>query len=399
MPPKKSFSQQTLFACGETVLSSFFQPGVVLILNEIPAWPFFGKPFFGTRQYCNDDSTKLQMFQHQLSVNPGEETSTKLPSFNADSVISYDRAFRQLAEKDPGLPWDRRDIDLYTRMFTGQALRPPLELSCGNSSNRLNPRYVKTADGDVICRNYNLQRCQIADCRFAHCCFLCRGPQLRGRRLLYRRFLVTHLTIVSVQHILGADLACSLLLSLALQMANARAPQPQVHPLRTFSAVHSDIFYPCLLSLSLPLSLSLSLLPLICLPLVLHDLAHSFSLFSLHIALKVLATYHCLILGGWLAREALLLHVHVAYGSCLLLRTHVAYGPLLLRTRVAYGICLAIAYPCCIRAFAVAYPCCIWDCDPQRHTSPPCRHASLSCHLCLTACCYSRGIGLNVTLL
>ena len=112
--------------------------------------------------------------------------------------------------------------------------------------------------------------------------------------------------------------------------------------------------------------------------------------------------------GGWLAREALLLHVHVAYGSCLLLRTHVAYGPLLLRTRVAYGICLcycvpvlhtgiclAIAYPCCIWAFAIAYPCCIWDCDLQRHTSPPCRHASLSCHLCLTACCYSRGIGLN----
>ena len=73
--------------------------------------------------------------------------------------------------------------------------------------------------------------------------------------------------------------------------------------------------------------------------------------------------------------------------------------PLLLRTRVAYGICLAIAYPCCIRAFAIAYPCCIWDCDLQRHTSPPCRHASLSCHSCLTACCYSRGIGLNVTLL
>ena len=35
MPPKKSSSraQQTLFACGETVLSSFFQPGVVLIFR------------------------------------------------------------------------------------------------------------------------------------------------------------------------------------------------------------------------------------------------------------------------------------------------------------------------------------------------------------------------------
>ena len=52
MSPKKSSSQQTLFACGETVLNSFFQPGAFLFLGEIPAWPFFGKPFFGTRQYC-----------------------------------------------------------------------------------------------------------------------------------------------------------------------------------------------------------------------------------------------------------------------------------------------------------------------------------------------------------
>ena len=34
------------------VVRLFLQPGVVLIFDEIPAWPFFGKPFFGTRQYC-----------------------------------------------------------------------------------------------------------------------------------------------------------------------------------------------------------------------------------------------------------------------------------------------------------------------------------------------------------
>ena len=33
MPPKKSSSQETLFACGETVLYSFFQPGVVLLFT------------------------------------------------------------------------------------------------------------------------------------------------------------------------------------------------------------------------------------------------------------------------------------------------------------------------------------------------------------------------------
>ena len=33
MLPKKSSSQQTLFACGETVLTSFFQPGVNLLFR------------------------------------------------------------------------------------------------------------------------------------------------------------------------------------------------------------------------------------------------------------------------------------------------------------------------------------------------------------------------------
>ena len=28
-----------------------------LFLDEIPAWPFFGKPFFGTRQYCREART------------------------------------------------------------------------------------------------------------------------------------------------------------------------------------------------------------------------------------------------------------------------------------------------------------------------------------------------------
>ena len=42
-------SKSTLFGCGETVSYSL---GPFLFLDEIPAWPFFDKPFFGTRQYC-----------------------------------------------------------------------------------------------------------------------------------------------------------------------------------------------------------------------------------------------------------------------------------------------------------------------------------------------------------
>ena len=38
--------------CLRVVLNSIFQPVVVLIFRKIPAWPFFRKPFFGTRQYC-----------------------------------------------------------------------------------------------------------------------------------------------------------------------------------------------------------------------------------------------------------------------------------------------------------------------------------------------------------
>ena len=49
---EKSSSQQTLFASSETALNLVFQPGSFFFLDKIPAWPFFGKPFFGTRQYC-----------------------------------------------------------------------------------------------------------------------------------------------------------------------------------------------------------------------------------------------------------------------------------------------------------------------------------------------------------
>ena len=34
------------------LLTHFSSLGSFLFLDEIPAWPFFGKPFFGTRQYC-----------------------------------------------------------------------------------------------------------------------------------------------------------------------------------------------------------------------------------------------------------------------------------------------------------------------------------------------------------
>ena len=34
-------------------LTHFSSLSTFLNFGEIPAWPFFGKPFFGTRQYCN----------------------------------------------------------------------------------------------------------------------------------------------------------------------------------------------------------------------------------------------------------------------------------------------------------------------------------------------------------
>ena len=75
MPPKKSSSQQTLFACGETVLNSFFQSGAFLFLGEIPAWPFFGKPFFGTRQYCKSMQVSSHVvcsqFHKEFAVDVG----------------------------------------------------------------------------------------------------------------------------------------------------------------------------------------------------------------------------------------------------------------------------------------------------------------------------------------
>ena len=78
MPPKKSSSQETLFACGETVLNSFSSLGSFFFLDEIPAWPFFGKPFFGTRQYCigrKAPHVSSAIFQNGAPCNHGTSTT------------------------------------------------------------------------------------------------------------------------------------------------------------------------------------------------------------------------------------------------------------------------------------------------------------------------------------
>ena len=49
---KKDFFWQTTSGSLPAGLNWFFQPGVVLISDEIAACPFPGKPFFGTQQYC-----------------------------------------------------------------------------------------------------------------------------------------------------------------------------------------------------------------------------------------------------------------------------------------------------------------------------------------------------------
>ena len=41
-------------------LTQFSSLGSFLFLDEIPAWPFFGKPFFGTRQYCSRRCRRLE---------------------------------------------------------------------------------------------------------------------------------------------------------------------------------------------------------------------------------------------------------------------------------------------------------------------------------------------------
>ena len=110
--------------------------------------------------------------------------------FRPDAVLAYDRSFRLLAEKDLSFPWDRRDTDLYTKIFTGQGLRNPdynnagtHPFRAGGGVGRALPRtaqpvqhYKKTADGEFICRNFNARKCTTPKCRYAHCCFVCRGP-------------------------------------------------------------------------------------------------------------------------------------------------------------------------------------------------------------------------------
>ena len=78
----KSSSQQTLFACSETVLNSILSSlRSFLFLDNIPTWLFFGKPFFGTRQYCtpsswNSSTSKVRTFLSKKCVlNSGVHSS------------------------------------------------------------------------------------------------------------------------------------------------------------------------------------------------------------------------------------------------------------------------------------------------------------------------------------
>ena len=86
LPPKKSFSQQTMFACGETVLNSFFQRGVVLIFQWNSSLAVLRQTVLGTRQYCK--LTTKQPPGPQLQAQPEKVASTSLATIGARSSFS-----------------------------------------------------------------------------------------------------------------------------------------------------------------------------------------------------------------------------------------------------------------------------------------------------------------------
>ena len=52
MPRKNRLHSKRCLRVVKPFLTQFSSLGSFFFLDEIPAWPFFGKPFFGTRQYC-----------------------------------------------------------------------------------------------------------------------------------------------------------------------------------------------------------------------------------------------------------------------------------------------------------------------------------------------------------
>ena len=52
MPRKNRLPSKRCLRVVKPFLTQFSSLGSFFFLDEIPAWPFFGKPFFGTRQYC-----------------------------------------------------------------------------------------------------------------------------------------------------------------------------------------------------------------------------------------------------------------------------------------------------------------------------------------------------------
>ena len=80
----------------------------------------------------------------------------------------YDRVFRQAAAVNPGLPWNRREQDIWLT----SAMEPSSIPATRPATQRGQPPSQRLPD---ICRNWNKGSCTMPQCRFRHACFVCSG--------------------------------------------------------------------------------------------------------------------------------------------------------------------------------------------------------------------------------
>ena len=98
MPPKKSSSQQTLLTHFSSLGSFFFQ-------DEIPAWPFFGKPCFGTRQYCSVQQVDCERSAASTILSQRLVLNVQKPVQNVALRASEIRILPQKLRKRRSLPF------------------------------------------------------------------------------------------------------------------------------------------------------------------------------------------------------------------------------------------------------------------------------------------------------
>ena len=139
-------------------------------VHDLASWLEAWNIYLPTRM-AHDSSMALELVKYQSII------CSMFATFDATSVISYDRLFRHHAAKDPSVRWDSLKEDLFIFQASNQKtplpFRKPVFNRLGPQPEQKPGQETHTPSGVEICRRFNNSRCSLNEnCRYAHTCWV-----------------------------------------------------------------------------------------------------------------------------------------------------------------------------------------------------------------------------------